>query len=214
MTDPRDDRAAERDAAHHHLLASDPAMAALAAAHGPLAPYQRPHELPLHDGDLFEGLVFHIVGQSISERSALAVFGRLRELLGGSVQGTSMAATTVESLHATGLSTAKSRALLGLARAVDEGSLRLGNLETAPDETVIARLTALPGIGPWTAQIFLLYELRRPDAFPAWEIGLRRAVGMLDELAQPPAGGATLRRAADWRPYRSYAAGHLWRTLR
>jgi DNA-3-methyladenine glycosylase II len=214
MTDPRDDRAAERAAAHRHLLAGEPAMAALAAAQGPIDPFGRPHELPLHDGDLFEGLVFHIVGQSISERSALAVFGRLREQLGGAVQSTAMAAVTVSSLHATGLSMAKSRALLGLARAVDQGALRLASLVTAPDERVVARLTALPGIGPWTAQIFLLYELRRPDAFPGQEIGLRRAVGMLDGLAGPPPAAAVLARAAAWRPYRSYAAGYLWRTLR
>src|ERR1700735_4690431 len=115
MTDPRDDRAAERDAAHHHLLASDPAMAALAAAHGPIDPYQRPHELPLHDGDLFEGLVFHIVGQSISERSALAVFGRLRTVLGGAISSRSLAAVSVPSLRETGLSTAKAQTPASLA---------------------------------------------------------------------------------------------------
>jgi 3-methyladenine DNA glycosylase/8-oxoguanine DNA glycosylase len=74
------------------------------------------------------------------------------------------------------------------------------------------RLTALRGIGPWTAQIFLLYELRRPDPFPAWEIGLSRAVGLLDGETEPPTADAALRRADGWHPYRSYAAGHLWRS--
>jgi DNA-3-methyladenine glycosylase II len=214
MNETSDDRAAECAAAHRHLLASDPAMAALAVAQGLIDPYRRPHELPLHEGDLFEGLVFHIVGQSISEPSALVVFGRLRERLGGRIHSASMAASTVESLRATGLSMAKSRALLGLAKAVESGELSLEELRTVGDETVVARLTALPGLGPWTAQIFVLYELRRPDAFPAWEIGLRRAVGMLDGSAEPPAAPAVLRRAAAWHPYRSYAAAHLWRTLR
>jgi DNA-3-methyladenine glycosylase II len=214
MSKSRDDRAAERDAAHRHLLSADPAMVALARAQGPIDPYQRPRELPLHDGDLFEGLVFHIVGQSISERSALATFGRLRALLGGSIDSRAMAAAAIASLRAIGLSRAKSGTLSGLGRAVQNGELNLEDLKTTTDETVLARLTALPGVGPWTAQIFLLYELRRPDAFPAPEIGLRRAIGLLDGLAEPPPANIALSRAAGWRPYRSYAAAHLWRSLR
>jgi DNA-3-methyladenine glycosylase II len=205
--------AAERAAAHAHLLLSDPPMAALVAAHGPIDPYRRPHRVPLQPGDAFAGLVFHVVGQSISERSALAVFTRLRDRLDGAITSAPMAAASVQSLRDTGLSMAKSRALHGLAAAVERGDLDLPGLADLGDEQVVARLIALPGIGPWTAQIFLLYELQRPDAFPASEIGLRKALAALDELAQPPSAEHAINRAVGWRPYRSYAAGHLWRVL-
>jgi DNA-3-methyladenine glycosylase II len=213
MTGP-DDRAQERADAHAFLLASDPAMARLADRHGPIDPYQRVHRVPVHDGDMFEGLAFHIVGQSISEAGAVAVFGHLRGLTGqGTVTSAALAAASVEQLHATGLSTAKARTLSRLGIAVESGQLALDELAAAPDDEVTARLTALPGIGPWTASIFILYELRRPDAMPAHEVGVRKALGLLDGLSEPPKPEAVLERAEAWRPYRSYAAGHLWRSL-
>jgi DNA-3-methyladenine glycosylase II len=213
MTEPRVNPEQERAAAHAHLLASDRAMAGLVAEHGLINPYERPQRVPLHDGNLFEGLVFHVVGQSISERSALAVFARLRTLLGGAISSRSLAAVSVPSLRDTGLSTTKARTLSSLADAVEARQLILERLASLPDDDVNARLTARRGIGPWTAQIFLLYELRRPDAFPASEIGLRRAVGLLDGSVEPPPADVALQRADGWRPYRSYAAGHLWRSL-
>jgi DNA-3-methyladenine glycosylase II len=209
-----DDRAEERGRAHAHLLDADAPMARLAKAHGPIDPYRRVHRVPVRDGALFEGLVFHVVGQSISETAALAVFARLTELVGGSVSSGSVAAASVEALHGTGLSSAKARTLSGLAAAVVSDRLVLDELAAVPDDVVAARLTALPGIGLWTAQIFLLYELRRPDAMPAWEIGIRKAVGLLDALSEPPKAEAVIERAEGWRPYRSYATGHLWRLLR
>jgi DNA-3-methyladenine glycosylase II len=211
-----DDRTAERAAAHAFLLKSDTAMAALATRHGPIDPYQRVHNVPVHDGDMFEGLAFHIVGQSISEAGAIAVFGRIRELAGddGVVTSARLAMTPVEQLHDAGLSGTKARTLSHLAIAAESGALDLDELAGAPDEEVTATLTALPGIGPWTAAIFILYELRRPDAMPAQEIGIRKAVGLLDGLAEPPKAEAVIERSEAWRPYRTYAAGHLWRSIR
>jgi DNA-3-methyladenine glycosylase II len=205
--------ASEQRAAHSHLIGSDPQMAMLARVQGSIDPYRRPHRVPLHDGDLLEGLVFHVVGQSISEPSALAVFARLRELLGGAIGSEPLAAASAQSLRATGLSTAKARTLSQLAHTLYSGELNLTSLTTQTDAEVTERLTALPGIGPWTAEIFLLYELHRPDAFPAWEIGLRKALAALDGLDSPPSADAAVARAEGWRPYRSYAAGHLWRSL-
>jgi DNA-3-methyladenine glycosylase II len=205
--------ASEQQAAHSHLLRSDPQMATLARVQGPIDPYRRPHRVPLHDGDLLAGLVFHVVGQSISEQSALAVFARLRELLGDTIASEPLAAASPQSLRAAGLSTAKARTLSQLAHSLESGELRLTSLTAQTDEEVTERLTELPGIGPWTAAIFLLYELRRPDAFPASEIGLRKALAALDGLDSPPSADAAIARAEGWRPYRSYAAGHLWRSL-
>jgi DNA-3-methyladenine glycosylase II len=213
MSHGSQDCVSEQAVAQAHLLASDVAMAGLAAAHGPIDPYQRPRRVPVHDGDLLEGLVFHVVGQSISERSALAAFARLHTLLDGSITAQLLAAASVQSLRDTGLSTTKARTLSTLAGAIEGKQLTLDELRPLPADEVTARLTALPGIGPWTAEIFQLYELRRPDAFPAWEIGLRKAVGLLDGNTEAPKTEVALRRAEGWRPYRSYAAGHLWRSL-
>jgi DNA-3-methyladenine glycosylase II len=209
-----DDRVAERAAAHAHLLGSDRAMARLAERQGPIDPYQRVHHVPVHDGDLFEGLAFHIVGQSISEAGAVAVFDRLRKLVGDPVTSVGLASVSVDELHGTGLSAGKARTLAGLAATVVSGELDLHELAVACDDEVAARLTALSGIGPWTASIFILYELRRPDAMPAHEVGIRKAVGLLDGLVEPPKADAIIQRAEGWRPYRSYAAGHLWRSLK
>jgi DNA-3-methyladenine glycosylase II len=211
----RDDRTQERADAHAFLLASDPAMAALAERHGPIDPYQRVHHVPVHDGDMFEGLAFHIVGQSISEAGAVAVFDRLRDLIGGgTVTSAGLAKASVEELHGTGLSTSKAKTLSHLGIEVDSGELTMEQLAAASDEEVTERLTALPGIGPWTAAIFILYELRRPDAMPAQEVGIRKAVEILDGLPEPPNAEFVVKRAEDWRPYRTYAAGHLWRSIR
>jgi DNA-3-methyladenine glycosylase II len=203
----------ERELAHEHLLRSDPRMAALVAEHGVIDPYLRPHTVPVHDGDLFEGLAFHIVGQSISERAALAIFARIRDMVGGTVTSDALAGASVVAFHGAGLSMAKARSLHGVAEAITTRQLLLDELRSLPDAGVVERLTAMPGIGPWTSEIFLLYELRRPDVFPAGEIGLRKAVGLLDELSSTPSTKIAVSRAEVWRPYRTYAAGHLWRSL-
>jgi DNA-3-methyladenine glycosylase II len=213
QTSHRSDLSGERRAAHAHLIASDRPMAVLAARQGPIDPYVRRHQVPLHDGDLLEGLVFHVVGQSISEHSAVAVFGRLRDELGGSIAAPALAGASPVALRDTGLSTAKARTLHELGQSLARRDLVLAELASLDNDAVAERLTTIRGIGPWTAQIFLLYELRRADAFPAWEIGLRKALAALDDLSDVVAPETALTRAERWRPYRSYAAGHLWRSL-
>ena len=202
----------ERDAAHAHLLAAGGPMAALVAEHGPVDPYVW-DGIPLEAGDRLGGLALHITAQQISVVAALAIWGRFLTLLGGRVRAPALAAATDEELRGVGMSGAKSRALRELGAAVVAGDFDPDGLDHLDDDEAQARLVALRGIGPWSAQMFLLHELRRPDVFPAGDVGLRTALGRLEGLATPPTQPETVALALRWAPYRSYAAAHLWRSL-
>jgi DNA-3-methyladenine glycosylase II len=202
----------ERDAAHAHLLAAGGPLAALVAAHGPLDPYVW-DGIPLDAGDRLGGLALHITAQQISVVAALAIWGRLLGLLGGRVTAAALAAQTDEAMRGVGLSGAKSRALRELGAAVVAGDFDPDALDALDDGEVQLRLTALRGVGPWSAQMFLLHELRRPDVFPAGDVGLRTALARLERLPAPPTQPEAVALALRWSPYRSYAAAHLWRSL-
>ena len=159
------------------------------------------------------GLALHITAQQISVVAALAIWGRFLTLLGGRVRAPALAAATDEELRGVGMSGAKSRALRELGAAVVAGDFDPDGLDHLADDEAQARLVELRGIGPWSAQMFLLHELRRPDVFPAGDVGLRTALGRLEGLATPPTQPETVALALRWAPYRSYAAAHLWRSL-
>ncbi len=204
----------ERDDAHAFLLASDPAMAALAAAHGPVDPYVWADVPPVGGpDDLFGGLALGIVAQQISTAAMLAIFGRLRTLLGGTITPEGVAELSQEQLLSVGLSHAKARTLHQLAEAVLSGAFDPGALRELSDEEAERALVTLRGIGPWSAQMFLLHELRRPDVFPAGDVALRGGLAALLDLPLVPSIEETRERASVWAPYRSYAAAHLWRGL-
>jgi DNA-3-methyladenine glycosylase II len=202
----------ERDAAHAHLLAVGGPMGALVARHGPVDPYVW-DGIPLEAGDRLGGLALHITAQQISVVAALAIWGRFLTLLGGRVRAPELAASTDEELRGVGMSGAKSRALRELGAAVVAGDFDPDGLDHLDDDEAQARLVELRGIGPWSAQMFLLHELRRPDVFPAGDVGLRTALGRLEGLATPPTQPETVAPALRWAPFRSYAAAHLWRSL-
>ena len=201
----------ERDAAHAHLLAAGGPMAALVAEHEPVDPYVW-DGIPLEAGDRLGGLALHITAQQISVVAALAIWGRFLTLLGGRVRASALAAATDDELRGVGMSGAKSRALRELGAAVVAGDFDPDGLDHLDDDEAQARLVALRGIGPWSAQMFLLHELRRPDVFPAGDVGLRTALGRLEGLAMPPTQPETVALALRWAPFRSYAAAHLWRS--
>jgi DNA-3-methyladenine glycosylase II len=116
-------------------------------------------------------------------------------------------------MRGVGLSGAKSRALRELGAAVLAGDFDPDALDALGDGEAQLRLTALRGVGPWSAQMFLLHELRRPDVFPAGDAGLRTALARLERLPAPPTQPEAVALALRWSPYRSYAAAHLWRSL-
>lgn len=197
----------EATAAREYLTSLDDPIAGLAEAHGEvdaLLPVREPHE------DRFARLAFMVVGQSISVKSATAIFGRLTGLFDGDLPPERLAVSDPEQLRAIGLSYAKARALHELAASVVDHGLDLQSLDALSDDAAEARLVSLRGIGPWTAQLFLLWTLGRADVFPAADVGLRHGIKLLDGLDTPPSTKEAEARALAWRPYRSYAAKYLW----
>jgi DNA-3-methyladenine glycosylase II len=208
LTDPDP----ESRAAIEHLSAVDPRLAELVDAQGVVSPYVWPG-FPVPDGDLLGGLTLHICSQQISTAVALALFHRLKATLGGAITADALAAATVDQLRAAGLSGAKARSLHELGERLVAGTFSLEALRGLDDAAAEAELVGLRGVGPWSAQTFLLHELRRPDVFAAGDIALRHKLARLDGLDATPDVRSARERAAIWRPYRSYAAAYLWSWL-
>jgi len=168
----------------------------------------RPH-------DQYGALVRSIVGQQLSTRAAQAIYARLIERFGGRPPTPAeVLDDDPEALRmAAGLSRAKVAYLRSLAERVLDGSLRLDELEQLPDDEVIAELTAVRGIGEWSAHMFLMFQLERPDVLAVGDLGIRRAVMVrygLDKLPTPAQLEAI---AESWRPHRTLACRYLWRSL-
>jgi DNA-3-methyladenine glycosylase II len=157
----------------------------------------------------FEGLARIIVSQQLSTASAAAIWARLSAAFPGMAPSHVAAASDAE-LRAPGLSTAKIRTLRAIAAAVTEGSLPLDRLAALPADAAHALLTAVHGIGPWTADIYLLFCLGHPDAFPAGDLALQEAARIAYGLDARPKDKAFIALAERWRPWRGVAAKVLW----
>ncbi len=161
--------------------------------------------------DLFAGLALHIVGQQISIPAALTIFGRLADAAGAHPpSATGVARLDPTRLKGLGVSTAKARALHELACGIGDGTVDLEALRTVDDAEAIRLLTSLRGVGPWSAQMFLIHQLQRPDVLPAGDVGIRSAVQRAYRLPERPSESAVVDRGARWAPYRSFAAALLW----
>jgi DNA-3-methyladenine glycosylase II len=156
-----------------------------------------------------------IVGQQLSVRSARAIYGRLLEFFGGRTPTPRelLAADPDTMRLAAGLSRAKTTFLRSLAEHVVSGELELDRLAELGDAEIEAELVAVKGIGPWSAQIFLLFQLERPDVLVAGDLGVRRAVERAYALDGLPSTAELTALAEPWRPYRSVACRLLWHTL-
>jgi DNA-3-methyladenine glycosylase II len=186
-------------------------LARLIDGHGPLADS---HEGRPERDDHYGALVRAIVGQQLSVHAARAIYRRLTERFGGPPSPAEILATDPEELRAAaGLSRAKVSFLRSLAEHVVSGQLELERLDELPDQEVIDELVAVKGLGTWSAHMFLMFHLERPDVLPTGDLGIRRAIQRaygLEELPSPE----TIERIADpWRPYRSLACRYLWRSL-
>ncbi len=156
-----------------------------------------------------EGLAWIIVSQQLSTASAAAIFGRLQAQL-GAVNASSLASAGDDILRACGLSAPKIRTLRVLAAAVAEGALDFAALAALPAEAAHALLVALKGVGPWTADIFLLFCLGHPDAWPAGDLALQEAARLVLDLPTRPSEKALRAIGERWRPWRGVAAHLLW----
>jgi DNA-3-methyladenine glycosylase II len=193
-------------AAVAHLSAADPVLARLVAAIGP--PHLR------HEPHLFTALVSAIVGQQISVSAASAIRARLAARCGPDQALTpeALLALTHDDLRAIGLSRAKEAYVTDLAAKVASGAVDLATIHQLPDEEVIAELTRVKGIGRWTAEMFLIFSLGRPDVLPVDDLGFRSRVRRHYNLAALPQAAELRALGEPWRPYRSFGTWYLWRS--
>jgi DNA-3-methyladenine glycosylase II len=195
-----------------HLRACDPVLSALIEQIGPAGlPDSRAGRPDEHYG----ALVRSIVGQQLSTKAAAAIYRRLTDRYAGlAPTPDQILAEDPEQLRAAvGLSRAKVTYLRSLAEHLRDGSLRCDDLGGVDDDGVIAELTAVKGIGVWTAHMFLMFHLQRPDVLPTGDLGIRRAMMVSYGLAALPDPEAMQAVAQPWRPYRTLACRYLWRSL-
>jgi DNA-3-methyladenine glycosylase II len=195
-----------------HLSSADPTLAALIKG---LEPYDMGATRAGRPTEHYGALVRAIVGQQLSTKAARSIFLRLTERFDGRTPTPEeVLADDPEALRAAaGLSRAKTTYLRSLAEHVLSGELELELLDELSDEQVTAELVAVKGLGVWTAQMFLMFHLERPDVLPVGDLGIRRAIERaygLDGLPDAP----TMEKIAEpWRPYRTLACRYLWRSL-
>ncbi len=182
-------------------MALDPDLAGIETAAGPLPWRRRPGGFP--------GLLQAIVGQQISNQAAGAIWRRLA-LLPGALDPGGLLALEDDALRLAGLSRPKVAHARALAAAFAEGRLDAATLAGLDDTAAVAAIAAVRGMGPWTAEVYLLFALERPDVFPAGDVALAGAAQHLKNLPARPGPAALRALAAQWQPWRALAARLLW----
>ncbi len=162
----------------------------------------------------FDALVRSIVFQQLSGKAAATIHGRVIRIIGeGPGAPAKIVATSHESLRGAGLSTAKANYVRNLAEHVIDGSLPVDTLDELDDEEVIAALTQVKGIGRWSAQMFLMFRLGRPDVLPEADLGIQKGIQKAYKMRKLPTPAQVLKRGVQWGPYRTVASWYLWRVL-
>jgi DNA-3-methyladenine glycosylase II len=165
-------------------------------------------------GDAYGALLRSIVGQQLSTKAASTIYGRMIEIFGGHAPTPrQLLAAAPEEIRTAGLSRPKIAYLRDLAQHVEDGTLELDRLDELPDEEVSAQLTAIKGLGQWTADMFLMFHLRRPDVLPVGDQGIRRAVQVQYRMRKLPDPKRLEKVARPWRPHRTLACLFLWSSL-
>lgn len=197
--------------AMEHLAASDPVMGEIVAAHGPLDLDQRTRGRP---EDSYGALVRSITGQQLSVKAAHTIYLRVCDLYGGRTPSPAeMIATDPDELRGAGLSYAKAAFLADLALRVESGELAIDSFGDLDDHEVSEQLVQVKGIGQWTADVFMMFHLGRPDILPVGDLGIRKAAVLNYGLRKLPSPDRLKRLARPWRPYRTVACIYLWESL-
>jgi DNA-3-methyladenine glycosylase II len=191
------------------LRAADPVLARLLDEHGEPRTDRRPR--PEH----YAALIRSIIGQQLSVVAARSIHARLLEYFGGREPSPDeVLAADPEALRlAAGLSRAKTTFLRSLAEHIVSGELDLASLDALPDDEVVRQLTAVRGIGEWSAHVFLMFQLQRPDVLAVGDLGIRRAVERAYALEDLPSAAEMRELAEPWRPHRTAACLLLWHSL-
>jgi DNA-3-methyladenine glycosylase II len=201
--------------AREALAASDPKMGALIERVGEIdiatRLRRRSEERP---ADAYGALLRAIVGQQLSTKAARTIYGRVRDLFGGTTPSPEqLLEASEEDLRACGLSGRKVEYVRDLAAHVLDGELELDRLGDLADEEVIAEIVAVRGLGQWTAEMFLIFHLERPDVLSGGDLGIRKAVQIEYGLKEMPPPARVLEIGEAWRPHRSLASLYLWESL-
>jgi DNA-3-methyladenine glycosylase II len=197
------------------LAASDPTMAALIERIGKLdiatRLERRQEERP---ADAYGALLRAIVGQQLSTKAARTIYLRVLDLFGGATPSPEqLLEASEEELRACGLSGRKTEYIRDLASHVLSGELELDRLPELGDEEVIEEIVAVRGLGRWTAEMFLIFHLQRPDVLSGGDLGIRKAVQVEYGLEEMPAPAKVIEIGETWRPHRSLASLYLWESL-
>jgi len=200
----------EYERARRLLMRRDPVLGAAIKRIGPCGMADRQRK------DHLSALVGAIVSQQLSTRAASTIFGRFVAMFPETAipDAAAIAALSDTALRGVGLSGQKVAYLRDLSARIADGRLRLDELDSLGDEEVVERLTAVKGFGRWTAEMFLMFRLHRPDVLPAGDLGIVKAVQRLYGLRKRPDARRILKIGEAWRPYRSVASWYLWQTLR
>jgi DNA-3-methyladenine glycosylase II len=194
------------------LAASDKVMAGLISRIGSMSIEKRRRGRP--KGDAYGALLRAIVGQQLSVKAAATIFDRVLALFGGKMPTAQQLLDADESeLRAAGLSGRKVEYLKDLAARTLSGELELDRFGELSDDEIIAELTAVRGLGVWTAHMFLIFHLERPDVLAVGDLGIRNAVRDAYGLDEPPTPEEMERLAEPWRPHRTLACLYLWESL-
>lgn len=190
----------------HHFRRNDKTLHAVAKRVGPCQ--LKPNR------DRFGMLVGSIISQQISVGAARAIRSRLQNLVGdGGICPETLAALSDQQLRSAGLSPQKASYLRDLALKVEQGEVQLSQIGRLSDEAIIESLTQVKGIGRWTAQMFLIFALGRPDVFPIDDFGVRVAIAKLYGFPEPPPRPQLLEIGATWSPFASIGSWYCWRYL-
>lgn len=191
-----------------HLKKVDPVMATVIDAVGKCTLQ------PRTEWTHFDALLRSIVYQQLSGKAAATIHGRVLTLIGdGDGAANRIVATSHEAFRAAGLSTQKANYVRNLAEHVLDGSLPVDSLHELDDDAIIAALTQVKGIGKWSAQMFMMFRLGRPDILPDLDLGVQKGIQKAYRLRKLPTPKQVLRRGAKWAPYRTVASWYMWRIL-
>ncbi len=191
-----------------HLKKVDPVMVRVIETVGPYKGW------PASNGTHFDAVARSIVFQQLSGKAAGTIHGRFQGLYGGRTPLPSeLASTTDEQLRAIGLSRQKSAYLKDLGARVASGELSIETLHELTDDEIITALTQVKGIGRWTAQMFLMFRLRRPDILPDLDLGVQKGMQRAYRLRKLPTPERVLKIGAKWAPYRTVGSWYMWRLL-
>ena len=197
-------------AARRSLMRRDPVLRAIIKRHGPCPLAVETPER----SDPFLFIIRAITSQQLSTKAAATIFGRVRALFdGGVLDAAAVDRVDDTQLRSAGLSSQKIKYIRDLCAKVNAGAIDLRALAAMPDEAVIEAVTQVKGLGRWSAEMILIFHLRRPDILPTGDLGIVTAMKRLYGMRKPPKPQRMLKLGEQWRPYRSVASWYLWRSL-